>query len=46
MRTYGEHRGPNNWIHFRTIGAWGGQVVDRAAITEFIQYGNSIKTAA
>ena len=39
-------RGRTNWIHFTNIGNWRRHVVDRAAITEFIQYGNGIKTAA
>lgn len=43
---YLRHTGPTNWIHFTNIGNWGDQVVDRASITEFIQYGNGIKTAA
>ncbi len=39
-------RGPTNWIHFTNIGDWGDNVLDRASITEFIQYGNGISTAA
>jgi len=46
LSTYLDHRGANNWIHFTNIGDWGDQVVQRSAITEFIQYGNGIKTAA
>lgn len=37
---------PTNWIHFTNIGDWGNQVVERSSITEFLQYGNGIKTAA
>jgi hypothetical protein len=37
---------PTNWIHFTNIGIWGKHVVERSAITEFLQYGNGIKTAA
>ena len=37
---------PTNWIHFTNIGDWGNQVVERSAITEFIQYANNIKAAA
>lgn len=40
------NRGPTQWIHFSNIGQWGDAVLDRAAITEFIQYGNGPKTAA
>ena len=43
---YLSHRGPTNWIHFTNIGAWGRAVVDRAGITEYIQYGNDIGAAA
>jgi hypothetical protein len=37
---------PTYWIHFKNIGDWGNQVVERAAITEFIQYANGIEAAA
>jgi hypothetical protein len=37
---------PTNWIHFKNIGNWGNQVVERSSITEFIQYANNIKAAA
>jgi hypothetical protein len=46
LNSYLDNRGPTNWIHFTNMGDWGDRVVERAAITEFIQYGNSIKTAA
>ena len=36
----------NYWITFLNIGDWGDQVVERSAITEFIQYGNGRSTAA
>lgn len=36
----------NNWIHFTNIGDWGKNALDRASITEFIQYGNGSDTAA
>jgi hypothetical protein len=35
-----------NWIHFTNIGDWGKHVVERSSITEFLQYGNGITTAA
>jgi hypothetical protein len=38
--------GPTQWIHFTNIGDWKGNVLDRSAITEFIQYGNNISAAA
>lgn len=43
---YLTHTDATNWIHFTNIGAWGDDVVERSAITEFIQYGNGIATAA
>lgn len=43
---YLTHTGPTNWITFDNIGAWGNNVVERAGITEFIQYGNGHSTAA
>jgi hypothetical protein len=43
---YTSHLGPNNWIHFTNIGNWGKNVLDRSSITEFIQFGNDITTAA
>jgi hypothetical protein len=46
VERYLTHTGPTNWITFTNIGAWGHQVVERSAITEFIQYGNGHSTAA
>jgi hypothetical protein len=46
LDAYLTHLDPNNWIHFTNIGDWGDEVIQRAAITEFIQYGNGIGTAA
>lgn len=43
---YLSQAGPTNWIHFTNIGDWGDNVLDRSGITEFIQYGNGISTAA
>jgi hypothetical protein len=39
------HRGPTNWIHFNNVGHWGTNYLDRAALTEYIQFGND-RTAA
>ncbi len=36
----------NNWVHFTNIGEWKGAVLDRASITEFCQFCNTIDTAA
>ncbi|MFO1068948.1 MAG: DUF1214 domain-containing protein [Geminicoccaceae bacterium] len=44
--SYLENRGPTNWIHYTNIGAWGRDVLARAAITQYIQYGNDIGAAA
>ena len=46
LNRYLTHTGPTNWINFTNIGEWGRRVIDRAAITEFIQYGNGPSTAA
>ncbi len=46
LNNYLDHRGPNNWIHFTNIGNWGDNALDRASITEFIQYGNGMATSA
>jgi len=44
---YLTHTDKNNWINFTNMGTWKpGQFLDRAAITEFIQYGNNHSTAA
>jgi len=43
---YLSHTGPTNWISFTNIGDWGPNVIERSAITEFIQYGNGYDTAA
>jgi hypothetical protein len=46
VERYKTSGGPTGWVHFTNIGNWGDAVVDRAAIAEFIQYGNTSKTAA
>jgi hypothetical protein len=43
---YLSQRGPTNWIHFTNIGDWGRNVLDRAGITQYIQYANDIGAAA
>ncbi|MDY6810638.1 MAG: DUF1214 domain-containing protein [Actinomycetota bacterium] len=43
---YLSNRDRNNWIHFTNIGKWGNNVLDRASLNEFIQFGNGISTAA
>lgn len=39
------HRGATNWIHFDNIGHWGDAYLDRAALTEYIQFGNDLSAA-
>lgn len=46
VERYLRNEGENRWIHFTNIGKWGDHVLDRAAITEYIQYGNDISAAA
>ncbi|HTQ80701.1 MAG TPA: DUF1214 domain-containing protein [Thermoanaerobaculia bacterium] len=43
---YLTHTGSTHWINFTNIGDWGKNVVERSAITEFLQYGNGFSTAA
>jgi hypothetical protein len=43
---YLTNTGPTKWIHFRNIGQWKRHVIERAGITEFIQYANNIEAAA
>jgi hypothetical protein len=43
---YLNHTGRTNWIHFTNIGDWGDHVIERSSITEFIQFGKGISTAA
>ncbi|MCP4403068.1 MAG: DUF1214 domain-containing protein [bacterium] len=46
VNKYLNHTGPTNWINFTNIGEWGDRVIERASITEYIQYGNGHSTAA
>lgn len=46
IRNYRDHRDANGWIDFTNIGDWGNNVLDRAGITEFLQYGNDFSSAA
>lgn len=46
LNTYLDNRGPTNWITFTNIGDWGDAVVDRSAISEFIQWANGRSTSA
>ena len=39
------NRGSTNWIHFNNIGDWGKNYLDRAALTEYIQFGNNAPAA-
>eukprot|EP00889_Picochlorum_renovo_P002723 jgi/Picre1/29753/NNA_005135.t1 len=36
----------NGWIHFTDMGDWGNDTLNRASTTEFIQWGNTMETAA
>jgi hypothetical protein len=46
LQNYLTHLDRHNWISFQNIGHWGSNLLDRASITEFIQYGNGFSTAA
>ena len=39
------HVGATNWIHFDNIADWGTNYLDRAATTEYLQFGNNISAA-
>jgi len=43
---YLTHTGRTDWISFTNIGNWGDNALDRASITEYIQFGNGHTTAA
>lgn len=46
VNNYLDHVDENGWVHFTNIGHWSDEeVLDRASISEFIQYGNGINTA-
>ena len=46
VQNYLNHRDASGWIDFTNIGHWGSDVIDRASITEFLQYGNDFTAAA
>ena len=46
VNNYLTHTDRSNWISFTNIGEWGDNALDRASITEYIQYGNNYSTAA
>jgi hypothetical protein len=39
------HVGATHWIHFDNIAAWGTAYLDRAAVTEYLQYSNNAAAA-
>lgn len=39
------HVGPTNWVFFDNIGHWGKSYLDRAALSEYIQWGNDLTAA-
>lgn len=39
------HVDGNQWIYFNNVGTWGTAYLDRASLSEFIQYGNSAATS-
>jgi len=46
VHSYLSHTDRHGWINFTNIGDWGDRVIERSAITEYIQYGNGHQTAA
>jgi hypothetical protein len=43
---YQTHTGSSNWVFFDDIGAWGTRYADRSATTAYLQYSNTLETAA
>jgi hypothetical protein len=43
---YQTHTGASNWVFFDDIGAWGTRYSDRSATTAYLQYSNTLETAA
>ena len=39
------HVGKTHWVYFGNVGEWGTQYLDRASLTEYIQYGNNASAA-
>jgi len=39
------HVGRTGWVHFDNVGKWGNAYLDRAALSEYIQYGNNAEAA-
>jgi hypothetical protein len=39
------HVDSNRWIYFDNVGAWGNAYLDRASLSEYIQYGNNAAAA-
>jgi hypothetical protein len=46
VKNYLTHTGSTNWISFTDIGNWGTNYLNRASITEYLQFGNARSTAA
>jgi hypothetical protein len=46
LSNYLSHTDAHHWVHFTNIGEWKSAVLDRASITEFCQFCNTISTAA
>jgi hypothetical protein len=43
---YLAHTDSSNWVFFDDIGAWGSRYADRSATTAYLQYSNTLDTAA
>jgi hypothetical protein len=46
LENYLTNTDENGWIHFTDMGDWGNDTLNRASTTEFIQWGNTMETAA
>jgi hypothetical protein len=45
VKRWRTHVGLTNWVHFNNIAEWGTAYLDRAAGTEYIQYGDNAAAA-
>src|SRR5689334_7402523 len=45
LNAYLTHTGPTNWITITNFRQWGGNVLKRYGVAEFLQYGNGASTA-
>jgi hypothetical protein len=45
LNRWQSHVGSTQWVYFGNIGEWGNSYLDRAALNEYIQYGNNVSAS-